>query len=147
MNYLNKVIEASKQRVETQKKPQLNIKFGKVKSEVNKNQEQSVTQLAKTNSELAKNQLANLDLGDSDDDEDDQVNVDTATAMAENLDFYRKQSAQMENLANRVEKQFSLSKQVTEEKIPELLKRKTSMQMNLESDIGGVQKVREAKMK
>ncbi len=147
MNYLNKVIEASKQRVETQKKPKLNIKFGKVKSEVNKNQEQSVTQLAKTNSELAKNQLANLDLGDSDDDEDDQVNVDTATAMAENLDFYRKQSAQMENLANRVEKQFSLSKQVTEEKIPELLKRKTSMQMNLESDIGGVQKVREAKMK
>jgi hypothetical protein len=45
-----------------------------------------------------------LDLGDSEDDEDDQVNVDTATAMAENLDFYRKQSAQMENLANRVEK-------------------------------------------
>ena len=44
----------------------------------------------------------------------------------------------MEDLANRVERKFSLAKQVTEDKISELLKRKTSMQMNLESEIGGL---------
>ena len=44
----------------------------------------------------------------------------------------------MEDLANRVERKFSLTKQVSEEKIPELLKRKSSLQMNLESEIGGL---------
>ena len=78
-------------------------------------------------------------LDDSDDDKNPcDLDVETAITMAENIEFYRKQSEQMEDLANRVERKFSLAKQVTEDKIPELLKRKTSMQMNLESEIGGL---------
>lgn len=49
-------------------------------------------------------------------------------------------------MANRVERRFSLSKQVTEEKIPELLKRKTSLQQTLETEVGGLQKLREARI-
>ena len=66
------------------------------------------------------------------------MDVETAIAMVENLEFYRKKSVEMEDLANRVERKFSLTKQVSEEKIPELLKRKSSLQMNLESEIGGL---------
>jgi hypothetical protein len=66
------------------------------------------------------------------------LDVETAIAMVENLEFYRKKSAEMEDLANRVERKFSLTKHVSEEKIPELLKRKSSLQMNLESEIGGL---------
>jgi hypothetical protein len=50
-----------------------------------------------------------LALDDSDDDENpNDLDVETAIAMAENIEFYRKKSAQMEDLANRVERKFSL---------------------------------------
>ena len=78
-------------------------------------------------------------LDDSDDDKNPcDLDVKTAIAMVENIEFYRKKSTEMEDLANRVERKFSLTKQVSEEKIPELLKRKSSLQMNLESEIGGL---------
>jgi hypothetical protein len=52
----------------------------------------------------------------------------------------------MQEVANKIERGFSLNKAVQEEKIPELLKRKTSMQKTLESDIGSMQKINALKM-
>lgn len=54
-------------------------------------------------------------------------------------------SQQMEKKAGNIERHFSLNKGVADEKIPELLKRKTSLQQNLENTLGSVQKIRNAK--
>ena len=51
----------------------------------------------------------------------------------------------MGEAANKVERSFSLNKACQEEKIPELLKRKTSLQQTLQVEMGGVNKIREHK--
>jgi hypothetical protein len=48
-------------------------------------------------------------------------------------------------MADKIERNLSLNKAVQEEKIPELLKIKTSMQQSLEQEIGGLGKIREYK--
>jgi hypothetical protein len=63
------------------------------------------------------------------------------------MEFFRKQSQQMQDVADSIERRLSLNKQVSEEKVPELLKRKTSLQETLVVDLGGIQKIREVKNK
>lgn len=51
----------------------------------------------------------------------------------------------MQDVADKIERSFSLNKTVNEEKIPELIKRKTSLQGALQAELGGIQKIREVK--
>lgn len=82
-NYLNKVIEGSKEQRQ-QKKYAVNIKFKKDTSAA-KTHTGGATQTSKT-AELAKN-LDQLDLSD---DEDTNLTPEIAGSLAQNLDFYRK---------------------------------------------------------
>lgn len=62
--------------------------------------------------------------------------------MAQNIEFYRKQSAQLDNMATKIERNLSTNR--ADEKKPELLKRKSSLQQNLECQLGGAHMLRQA---
>lgn len=90
--------------------------------------------------------IDSLDIKGYSDDEEGDVEVSAAEKTAEGLEFYRRQSQQLKEKADTIERQFSLNKSVAEDKIPELLKRKTSLQQNLENQMGSVQKIRNIKL-
>jgi hypothetical protein len=142
--YLTKIIEASKgdAKKEAPKKIGININFKKGGDKGSKTSDtavgQQVVDQAKVNEKLAA-----LTVEGYSDDEDEKI--DEKTQVSTNVEFYRKQSETLKAAADKIERAFSLNKAVQEDKIPELMKRKTSMQQNLEFEMGGIQKIREAK--
>jgi hypothetical protein len=138
--YLNKVIEASRGDAKKEAKKigiSINVKGKKVPKDPATSgaakQEQNIAQVTQ--------KLEAIEIEGYSDDEDEKADEHISTS----VDFYRKQSEALNAAADKLERGFSLSKAVQEEKIPELMKRKTSMQQNLEYEMGGIQKIREAK--
>lgn len=142
--YLNKVIEASRGEIkkEEPKKIGIAVKIRGKGGDKSASGEQKNSP-AKQEQAAINEKLQALAIDGYSDDEDDgpQGNI------ASSVDFYRKQSETLKAAADKIERGFSLNKAVQDEKIPELMKRKTSMQANLEFEMGGIQKIREAKEK
>jgi hypothetical protein len=141
--YLQKVIEGCKG--ETKKEPAkmgLKINIAK-KKEPKKPVEKTV---AKPKDQVSNDlEKLNIDIEDSSDEDALEADLLAQKQMDEKVEFYRKQSSQMMEVANKIERGFSLNKAVTEQKIPELLKRKTSLQQSLQVDVGSALKIKTMK--
>jgi hypothetical protein len=136
--YLNRVIEGSR----AGKKPKsekmgIHIDFGKKTKRPGfshsatspKNSQQTQASPHKQTEDVEK--LANLKVeGYSDDENEDELDE---VEIVKKLEFYHKKSIQMEQIADKVERSFSLTKSATEDKIPELIKRKSSLKQELDN--------------